>query len=758
MNEREGQMVRVWATVLIYCMAMLIAASSALAQEQLPVVNSIEVKGLKRVEEGAVKSKITQKVGEPLSNEKVSDDIKSIFKMGYFDDVKTEIDPMEGGMKLIYVVKEKPTIIRVEFQGNKELEDDKLKEKISVTVGSIADTTLIQDNAMKLQLFYEDEGYWLSKVVPVVNKMSENEVYLTFQIDEGKKVKVKDIRIVGNKAISSGKIRGVMKTSTWKIYSFFTSSGYYKKDVMNVDLEAIRDLYFNNGYVKVVVADPEILLTEDKRGMTITLNISEGDQYRVSSVSLIAYKAFTEAELRGRITASPGAIFSKEVVRADIASITDLYTQNGYALASVYPDIVPDDATKQLSLTYKVEEGAIYRVGRIEITGNTKTKDKVIRREIRIDEGDIFNSALLRRSYERINNLNYFETVDMVPKPKYEEQLLDVDVKVKEKSTGFLSVGGGYSSVDKFVAMVDITQANLFGTGRYLRARGELGGNITNFELSYRDPWFMDKPLSFSVDAYMVRRDYPDYEKKAIGGGFGFGKSFGEYWGANIMYNLEKAEVFGVSDTASTIIKSQEGTGTTSSITPSITRDSRDSYLDPSSGSRNSVYFTFAGLGGDNKFIKGLVDSSWFFPIRGTGTTIMVRGRIGYAKGIFNETLPIYENFCVGGIYTVRGIGYCEAGPKTDQGEFLGGPKELIFNVEYIFPIVREMKLKGVVFFDAGNAYAANEAYGKLRPTTGAGIRWISPMGPIRVEWGYNLDKRPGEGASKIEFTFGSFF
>jgi outer membrane protein insertion porin family len=175
-------------------------------------------------------------------------------------------------------------------------------------------------------------------------------------------------------------------------------------------------------------------------------------------------------------------------------------------------------------------------------------------------------------------------------------------------------------------------------------------------------------------------------------------------------------------------------------------------------GSRNSVYFTFAGIGGDNKFIKGLFDSAWFFPLGGTGTAIMVRGRIGYAKGIFNEILPIYENFCVGGIYTVRGIEYCKAGPKTSQGEYVGGPKELIFNTEYIFPIVRELKLKGVVFFDAGNAYAANEAYGTLRPTTGVGIRWISPMGPLRVEWGYNLDRKSGESASKIEFTFGSFF
>ena len=219
-------MARLWATVLLCVMATAIVAGYVFAQDQLPIVNSIEVKGLKRIEEGAVKAKITQKVGEPLSNEKIAEDIKNIFKMGYFDDVKTEIETLEGGVKLIYVVKEKPTIIRVEFQGNKEIKDDKLKEKTTITVGSIADTTLIQDNATKLKLYYEEEGYWLATVVPVINKISENEVYLTFQINEGEKVRIRQINIVGNKAISTGKIKGVMKTKTWKIYSFIFSSGY----------------------------------------------------------------------------------------------------------------------------------------------------------------------------------------------------------------------------------------------------------------------------------------------------------------------------------------------------------------------------------------------------------------------------------------------------------------------------------------------------------------------------------------------------
>jgi outer membrane protein insertion porin family len=750
-------MKRLWTVVLLCAIATAIAAGDVVAQEQLPIVNSIVVKGLKRIEEGAVKSKITQKVGEPISDEKISQDIKNIFKMGYFDDVKTEIETLEGGVELIYVVKEKPTIVRVEFQGNKEMKDDKLREKTTITVGSIDDTALIQDNVSKLKLYYEEEGYWLATVVPVINRISENEVRLTFQIDEGKKVRIRQINIVGNKAISTGKIKGVMKTTTWKIYSFIFSSGYYRKEVMNSDVERIKDLYFDNGYIKVVVADPEVRLSEDRKGMIITINISEGEQFRISSVTITGNKAYPESELRKRISSAPGAVFSKEVLKKDISSMTELYTDHGYALANVYPDIVPDDADKTVGLTYKVEEGDVYRIGRIEISGNTKTRDNVIRREIRLDEGDLFNSALLKRSYERINNLNFFETVDLSPKPRYKEKLLDIDVKVKEKATGFISVGGGYSSVDGLIGMVDVTQGNLFGTGRYVKVRGELGGKSAYYEFSYRDPWFLDKPVSLTFNIYNLRREYIDYSRRAIGFGFGFGKEFSEYWSGNLSYNLEKAKIFNVASSADQRIKNQAGEGskTTSSITPSLTRDTRDNFLDPSSGSRNSIYVTFAGVGGQNAFIKGVADSAWFFPFG--STTIALRGRFGYAKGIFNKELPWYERFYVGGIYTVRGLGYGQAGPKSND-EYIGGTKELIFNTEFIFPILSELKLKGVVFFDAGNSYDSAEAIGKLRYTSGTGIRWISPMGPIRVEWGYNLDRKPGEASNKVEFTFGSFF
>jgi outer membrane protein insertion porin family len=744
-------------TLLFLCI-VIITPWLAYAEE-FPVINTIEIQGLKRIDASGVKAKITQKQGEPISQEKTNDDIKNIFKMGYFDDVRAEIESFEGGVKLIYVVKEKATIVKIDLQGNDEFDDTKLREKLTISTGAIADAVLIQDNANKLRAFYEEEGYWLSRIVPVIKTLSPDEVSLTYQIEEGPKIKIRKIVTEGNKALSAGKIKGVMETKEWWLFSFITSSGYFQKERMETDVERIRDLYFNNGYIKVVIGEPAVRLTEDKKGMTITIPVSEGDQYSVSSISLSGNKVFSEDAIRKKISMAPGKPFSKGTLKKDILSISELYSENGYALITVTPDLVPDGNNKLVQVALNIDEGEKYRIGRIEIAGNTKTRDKVIRREVRLDEGDVFNSALLKRTYERINNLNFFETVELVPKPHPEEKLVDVDIKIKERPTGFFSIGGGYSSVEKFIAMIELTQGNLFGRGQFVKLRAELGGRTTYYDLTFRDPWFLDKPLSFSTNVYKISKEYPEYDKEATGFGISLGKRFREYWWGELAYNFENAEISNVDENdpdVSDIIIDQIGTSTTSSITPSLTRDSRDNYLDPSKGSRNSIYTTFAGLGGSNKFFKGEIDSAWYFPIG--STAVLLRGRLGYAAGFGGEELPLYERFYVGGINTVRGLGYGDAGPKDDDGDPIGGTEELIFNAEYIFPLISEIKLKGVVFFDAGNSYEDFENFGDLRYTTGAGVRWISPVGPVRIEWGYNLDKKTDEEPSKFEFAFGSFF
>jgi outer membrane protein insertion porin family len=745
-------------SLLYYVVLFIIFIPLLVDAQQAPIVTSIEIKGVKRIEEGAIIKRLNQKVGKPLSRIDISKDIKTIYKMGYFEDVRVEAEPYEGGIKLIYIVKEKPTIVRINFVGNRKFDDEKLKEHLTLSPGSISDITLIQSNVSALKSFYESKGYWLAQIIPIVKRISESETTVTFLIKEGPKIKIKKIIIEGNKTLSDKKIKKVMKTKKWWILSFITGSGYYESSEMKDDIERIKDLYYNNGYLNVVVSEPEITLTKDKKGMIIKIRVSEGPRYIVSEVALTGYTPSEKEEVLKLIEIKEGKYFSKKKLQKTIQSISEFYSQRGYAVVSVEPQIIPDEKTKEVKIVMKIDRGDIYRIGRIEIFGNTKTKDKVIRREMSLNEGDIFNSRLLRRSYEKINNLNFFETVELTPKPDTEKKTIDIDIKVKEKPTGFLSIGGGYSTVDKFVGMIDITQANLFGTGRYIKLKGEFGGRSTFYEFSYRDPWFLDKPVSFTLSAYNTRRDYLAYSKKATGGSIGFGKRFTEYWKVSLTYTYERVTIFDVSEDASIIIKEQIGTNTTSSITPAITRDSRDYFLDPSRGSRNSLYVTFAGLGGNNKFIKGVFDSAWFFPVT-ERTVFSIRGRIGYADGLFGEKLPLYERFYVGGLYTVRGLGFGEAGPRDENGEVIGGKKELIFNLEYKFPLVEELKLKGVIFFDAGRAYDDSEEFGSdLRYTTGAGIRWLSPLGPIRIDYGFNIDRREGESSGKAEFAFGAFF
>ncbi|MBI4844212.1 MAG: outer membrane protein assembly factor BamA [Nitrospirae bacterium] len=724
-----------------------------------PLVRDIVIQGGKKIEKATVYSKLKSSVGEPFLESLVQEDIKAIYGIGYFDDVKVEIEEFEGGVRLIYNLKEKPSIAGIDFQGNKEYDADKLKEKISITIGAIANPSLISENAGKLLSFYQSEGYWNASVVQIIKEISEDSVALTFQIDEGKKVAIKEIAIEGNNAIPAKKIKKVMATKESWLFSFITGSGIYSKDVLRGDIERIRDLYNSEGYIYAVVSEPEVALNEEKTKLFIKIPVSEGEQYRTGDVRFSGNSVFDAGELSAGLKTTSGEIFNRSSLREDIDAIIERYMEKGYARADINPIIDVNSDRKTANITMAVNEGDVFSIGRIEISGNTKTRDKVIRREMRLDEGDTYNSKLLKRSYQRINNLNFFENVSIAPLPRAAEPLIDLHVKVEEKLTGMLSVGGGYSSVDKFMVMGEITQANLFGKGLYLKLKAELSSVRTNYNISLRDPWFMDKPISASASLYNDTYEYPDYDKKSTGGSIGFGKELSEYVGGNIVYNLETVEITDVVEGASSLITDQEGTSTTSSISPSVWRDTRDNYLDPTTGSRIALNTTVAGLGGDNYFAKGVIDSGRYFPLF-WDTVLSLRGRFGYASGFNGEELPLYERFYVGGINSVRGLSFGEAGPRNPNGERIGGNKELIFNAELIFPIAKEAKLKGVLFFDAGSAFENTEniSVGKLRPTTGAGLRWNSPFGPIRLEWGFNLDQKPDETSSKIEFTMGGVF
>lgn len=743
--------ITVLTVIYAFIFALLSCVPSTARAEAVenPVVNVVEVKGLGRVEEGAVRNRISQRAGALLSPETVSEDIKAIYGMGYFDDVRAEVEPFEGGVKLIYIVREKPTIRRVEIYGNEEVGDEKLKEKLTVSPGSMAETVLIQNNADILRQTYEEEGYPLALVVPVISEASEGRAVITYYVEEGPRVKVKKIVIKGNREISTGDIRGAMKTKD-RWYRFWGKR--YKKAVLASDVERIKELYHNNGFVKAEVGEPELEFSEDRKKLKLVIEVTEGSRFRISGIGFSGNAVYTDEELGERIESSPGEVLRRKTLGEDVSTITEMYTEKGYALASAQPDIELDDEAREAHVVFRVYEDSPYRIGRIDISGNEKTRDKVIRREMRLDEGELFNSRLLSRSYERLTNLNFFEEIRFEPVPDVHDKTLDIDVSVKERSTGFLNVAGGYSSVDKFVAMLSVTQGNLGGRGQYLKLSSEFSSRSTLYEVSFREPWLFDRPVSFDTSVFRSERDYTKYDKRSTGFSLGLGRSFKEYWRVSTGYRFERVKVFNIAEDATSIIREQEGTSTTSSIYPSLSRDSRDNFLAPHRGSRNAVYLTYAGLGGDNRFVKARLDSSWYFPVT-SNTTFSVKGRYGYATGVAGKELPLYERYRVGGSTTVRGLR--DVGPKDDSGVYIGGEQMLVFNIDYTFPLVREARFYGGFFYDTGAAF--DRVIG-MKDSAGAGIVWLSPIGPFSLYWAAIINPEEHEPTYRWEFSIGTFF
>jgi outer membrane protein insertion porin family len=645
-------------------------------------------------------------------------------------------------------------------------------------------------------LKYQDDGYYNTVVVPVVTELRNGDRNVTFYIDEGEKVTLSEVVITGNKALTADEIKKPLKTQEHWLFSFLGRSGTLRTEELKEDIETIKDLYYNRGFIQVQVDEPVIeKKTDDK--LAVRINIHEGDRFTVGSVAVKGNTTIPTAEILKEIKLKPGDVFSREVLRQDVGRIMDRYDSIARPFASVVPlfDINPD--TKTVAITFDIQEGGEVRIGRINISGNIKTRDKVIRREFRLDEGDLYSKLAIKRSYERVNNLNFFETVDIVPERRLQEPILDLNVKVKEKLTGTMSLGGGYSSVDGIIGIAEITQGNLGGRGQLLKLKLQWGGTHNTLVASFMEPYLFDEPIWGKVDAYNQTQEYDGYTLATKGAALGIGKAFSEYVSGSVRYSWDTSSVIKLTkqpEPGSALKNQIDNYGTTlttSSISATLARDSRDYYLDPSKGSRNSLFVQYAGgiLGGDPSFIKEVADSAWYFPLF-WDTVFMARGRVGYVGSFGDKPLPLAERFFVGGSGTVRGFKYGTVGPlekafapvyvtdalgkivydahgnpEVSEQVFtgynrLGGDKELIFNFEYNFPLVPAARLKGVVFYDMGSAFNDDESisYRKLRHAIGWGFRWFSPIGPLRFEWGYIINQKPEDQPSQFEFSIGSLF
>ena len=747
-------------------------------------VTLIEVQGNRRIETATVLAKIKTKEGDIFSPSLVREDIKILYQLGHFEDVQIKTEGFENGLKIIFQLKEKPLIRDISYEGNEELTTDKIKEAVTLLPRTAFNAQLLQENAEKIRLKYQDAGYYEAVVVPAVTELRNGDRTVVFYIEEGNKVTLLEVLIAGNKALSSDELKNALKTQEHWFFSFLGRSGTLRMDELNEDVDTIRNLYFNKGYIQVQVDEPVIepkSYTERvgwfssqtrtftrKDELVVSIKIREGEQFHIGATTFKGNTTLSDSELEKEVKLKHGDIFSRDGLRQDVGRIMDRYDGIARPFASVVPQFNINPDTKSVDISIEIKEGGEVRIGRIDVTGNNKTRDKVVRREMRLDEGDLYSKKALKRSYERINNLGFFETVDIVPeRRKRGEELMDLNVKVKEKMTGTMSIGGGYSSVDKLVGIAEVTQGNLGGRGQLLKFKTQWGSTHKLFILSFSEPYLFDKPVWGKVDLYKQDQKYDGYTLDTKGFGLGMGKSFNEYFSGSLKYGYDHSLI---TKTTTTTLPTQllrqmaiyGPTIATSAVTAGLSWDSRDFYLDPKTGARHSIFVQYTGgaLGGDTHFLKSVGDVAWYFPLF-WDTVFMTRGMAGWAGSLDDRPLPLGERFYVGGFGTVRGFRSGTVGPLDPVSkDRIGGNKELVFNMEYRFPLVSAARLKGLLFYDIGKAFDNNEqiSYRELRHSAGWGFYWLSPIGPLSFTWGYIINEKPGDHPSQFDFNIGAQF
>jgi outer membrane protein insertion porin family len=724
------------------------------------ILDVVTVTGNVRVDTEAVMRKVTSRPGEPFSPDDVREDIRAIYSTGYFDDVSADLADTSSGKILTYIVKELPYVKRIELKGNDEIKADKINTLLTIKENTVLDRVILGENAENIKRMYADEGFYLAEVNTVV-ETDGLDATVIFDIEEGPEVRVKRVTIIGNEAFSGSDIKGLMNTKEAWLFSVFTQSGRFNEFMFNNDLAMILGHYYDNGYIESDILDHRVLLSEDKKWFYITIALSEGEQFRIGEIDVTGDILTTKRDILEKTKLTGGEVFSRTRLAKDMDAINDIYGDKGYAYAEIKPLTRMDPENKIIDLTFEITKNEPVTIERIDITGNSRTRDKVIRRELENEEGELYSSSKLKRSRNNLRRLGYFEDVRIKKGRGSDEEKIRLDVDVKERPTGSISIGMGYSSVDKLIGTASISQSNFMGTGVKLNLSGTVSSSSSRYVIGLTEPWLFDKPISAGFDLYNTEREFPDFKIRKNGGGLRFGFPIYERSTRGYLsYKLEDVHIFDIDDAASSFIKEQAGTNTESSLTATVKRDTRDDAFFPTEGSVLTLSTEFAGgfLGGTSYFVKGSADAVKFFSLP-LDTTFSIHGSVGHVQGYSGRTAPIYEKFFLGGINTLRGFETRTVSPKDpDTGDLIGGNTMMVLNLEFLFTISKGQNLKGVIFFDAGNSYQGRVDFDDIRTSAGAGFRWFSPMGPLRLELGFNLDRRDDEPASQWDFTIGTLF
>lgn len=775
-----------WRFAVLFCVAFLAyalmidparAQSSAtvrtsdasLRQHDGKTVTDIEVLGLKRIEVEAVLAKIKTKKDAVLRSREVRGDIESIFKMGYFDDIEVRARTAGTGVKLTYVLRERPVIAELAFEGNERIGTDDLKDVIKVKEWSILDVNRVREDTSLIQKHYEEKGFYLAKVTYAVERLKDDEVRLIYKVNDYDKVMIKRITFLNNKRFTDEQLKSVFQeTREGGLFSFISGSGNFKETAFKQDLQRLNYWYLDRGYIKFGFENPVVTVSDDKRFLYVSVYVNEGEQYTLGKTDFGGDLLFSKEELREALTLTEGSTFQISARNADIQKLTEKYQDLGYAFVNVIPKMNIHDDSKTVDIEYHFEKGNLVYFGQINMAGNSKTHDKVVRRELRIQEGELYHGSNLRISRERVERLGYFQPGEVVFNTisrKGRPDILDVEISVKERSTGTITLGAGYGSVQKFFLTTQISEINLMGRGQTLSFQAQYAADriSKSLNLGFTDPYAFDTNWTLGFDVFSINYPIPNkYLLRKLGFNIRAGYPLADDINAFITYKNEGLQITEKQDPT---IDTSLDEGVLSSLVWSVVRDKRNNRFETSGGNYQSASVETAGLGGDKKFLKWNANNRFYTRIVGD---LLFRNSLEYGQiaRISDRGVPPSEKFFLGGPNNMKGYQLFSVGPtrinSRGDREPLGGVVQIfsLFEVEY--PLIKEAGLKWVLFFDAGNAFDSFPGTGgepfKLLTDAGFGFRWFSPIGPLRFEWGFPLTPRPGDDSPVFQFFIGPPF
>lgn len=778
-------------------------------------VRRIQVEGHGRVSADDIRATIRLRPGLPCTDAEVARDVRALWDMGYFDDIAVDAQPEENQLVLVFRVRERPAISAVVFKGNDELSEDDLKKAVSLEEGSVLSIPEVKAQLDKIVNKYAEEGYFLAKVVYELESRPNHQVEVRFMIAEGEQVTVRHIRFLGNRHLDDSDLKSVIQTGETGLLSFLSSNNKFKKINYEEDLNRIRAYYYDFAYLAVQLPDPKVELTPDRRHIDITIPVKEGPRFRVNKVEAFEVDANGKqieplegrTNLRERIHLDKGDWFSRSVVATDLQNITRFYRDRGYAKVEINPGTQLDENKRLVDVVVSIQRGPLVYVQRINVKGNTKTRDAVIRRETRISEGQLYSQTKVERSKERINALGYFEKVEVSEEPGATADRIVINFEVAEKSTGTFQVGAGFSSLESFMFTGQIEQQNFLGRGQALAFSLQLSGIRQLMQLRFTEPYLFSTEWNLGVELFRIATQYNNFDQTSTGGAISLGHPILlEDLALFLKYRLENTEIApatgGLIGGTGTMyymnptipLRNLFLSGIISSLRLTLQWDSRDNRLFPTKGVLASVSSEVSDkyLGSSSDFWRHEGNLRLYHPIV-WGAVAKFNTQLGLITSRDDEGVPVYERYFLGGIFDIRGFPFRGVGPRIGlpaylspqassrtRGEAIGGNVEFYYNLEVEFPIIEAFGVKGVLFTDGGNTWnlesplcrqvpaaeyhdTAATSCGvhplNLRTSLGWGVRWFSPLGPLRFEWGYPFNpRRPHENTSEFQFMVGNSF